>query len=142
MKVSRTIEFDAGHRVPDHASKCCNVHGHRYKVEVTVDGDVQPADGRSDGGMVVDFGELKQALTVRVHDLFDHAFIAWIEDVDLINFLQEMGSRVIVMDDVPTAENLAREIGDALTDHLDPLYVESVRVWETPNSCAQWEAGQ
>lgn len=54
--VSKDVQFDAGHRVPSHASKCRNPHGHRYRVVAYCVGDVVEDGGSADDGMVVDFG--------------------------------------------------------------------------------------
>ena len=60
ISVTRRLEFDAGHRIPDHRSQCRNLHGHRYVLEITLTGDVVQAPGESDNGMLMDFSEIKQ----------------------------------------------------------------------------------
>ncbi|EWM45059.1 6-pyruvoyl tetrahydropterin synthase family protein [Bordetella holmesii 70147] len=59
ISVTRRLEFDAGHRIPDHRSQCRNLHGHRYVLELTLTGDVVQAPGQSDNGMVMDFSDIK-----------------------------------------------------------------------------------
>jgi 6-pyruvoyltetrahydropterin/6-carboxytetrahydropterin synthase len=137
--ISKSIEFDAGHRVPMHVSKCSNPHGHRYKVVAYVGGPIQAERGESDDGMVVDFGDLKRVLTDHVHDVYDHAFIAWEGDAALIELLEREGWKHIVTPWVPTAENLAVDVYDTLCTHLAaPLRVQYVEVWETPTSMARY----
>ncbi|PKO83937.1 MAG: 6-carboxytetrahydropterin synthase QueD [Betaproteobacteria bacterium HGW-Betaproteobacteria-11] len=139
MRITRRLEFDAGHRIPDHKSQCRHLHGHRYALEVTLDGDVVEAPGRPDNGMVMDFSEVKKILGDHVVDVWDHAFLVWREDHVVLNFLHSLaGHKTVVLDAVPTAENLAR----LAFDILDPLFhdcfgqhlrLERVRLFETPN---------
>ena len=153
-RVSKEVEFDAGHRVPDHASKCRSPHGHRYRVRATVEGPVVDHPGRSDHGMVVDFGDLKRWLTARVHDRYDHATIVAVDDVTFRDALgvypnhapgargrTERGWDVVVVTWVPTAENMAAAVfGDlapVVADAWPGCQLVSVQVWETPTSVAE-----
>jgi 6-pyruvoyltetrahydropterin/6-carboxytetrahydropterin synthase len=137
--VWKEIEFDAGHRVPDHASKCRNPHGHRYKVRALVVGPLQ--EEGSANGMVVDFGEVKEALVKYVHDKFDHGFIVYYQDNALMSGLQLFSEeadekfKIILFPLVPTAENLAAWIYSELVCHTS-LDVRQVEVYETPTSVA------
>jgi 6-pyruvoyltetrahydropterin/6-carboxytetrahydropterin synthase len=142
MRITRRLEFDAGHRIPDHASQCRHLHGHRYALEVTLSGDVIRADGSPVNGMVMDFGEVKAIAKTHVVDVWDHAFLVYRGDRAVADFLASLpGHKTVVLDVVPTAENLA-----ALAFRiLDPLYhdsygnhlrLERVRLFETPNCWA------
>ena len=142
MRITRRLEFDAGHRIPDHASQCRHLHGHRYALEVTLSGDVIRADGSPVNGMVMDFGEVKAIAQTHVVDAWDHAFLVYRGDRTVADFLASLpGHKTVVLDVVPTAENLA-----ALAFRiLDPLYhdsygnhlrLERVRLFETPNCWA------
>lgn len=142
MRITRRLEFDAGHRIPDHASQCRHLHGHRYALEVTLSGDVIRADGSPVNGMVMDFGEVKAIAKSHVVDAWDHAFLVYHGDRAVADFLASLpGHKTVVLDVVPTAENLA-----ALAFRiLDPLYhdsygnhlrLERVRLFETPNCWA------
>jgi 6-pyruvoyltetrahydropterin/6-carboxytetrahydropterin synthase len=91
--------------------------------------------------MVMDFGELKRLMMEHIHAPLDHGFMAWRGDDRLVAFLQAENYRLIVMDDIPTGENLARWCFDRLLEPLiltygDRLKLVSVTVWETPNNCA------
>jgi 6-pyruvoyltetrahydropterin/6-carboxytetrahydropterin synthase len=155
--ISKEIEFDAGHRVPNHESKCQNPHGHRYRVVMHVSGDLVGTEGDSQEGMVLDFGFMKELLTKHVHDVFDHGFIVHIKDTVLRDFLLNgyPGSasgigleghdewKVIVFPLVPTAENLAMWIWDHLAQKVTEItatraWLTSIEVWETPSSCATY----
>jgi 6-pyruvoyltetrahydropterin/6-carboxytetrahydropterin synthase len=142
MQITRRLEFDAGHRIPDHASQCRHLHGHRYALEITLSGDIIRADGLPANGMVVDFGDVKAIAKQHVVDVWDHAFLAYRGDTAVVDFLQAIpGHKTVLLDVVPTAENLAV----AAFRILDPLYtgvyknhvrLEQVRIYETPNCWA------
>ena len=80
IAISKEIEFDAGHRVPMHLSKCVNPHGHRYRVRVTCVGEIVTDPSDPEVGMLTDFSALKEYLTVHVHDVLDHAMIIHRDD--------------------------------------------------------------
>lgn len=142
MKITRRLEFDAGHRIPDHASQCRHMHGHRYALEVTLSGTIIQAEGQADNGMVMDFAEVKSIAKAHVVDVWDHAFLAYRGDTEVIRFLESLpGHKTVVLDVVPTAENLAQRAFDILA----PLYLDRfgrqlrlarVRLYETPNCWA------
>lgn len=141
FRVTKEVEFDAGHRVPLHDSKCRNPHGHRYKVAVTVEGPL--ADEGSGTGMVIDFAHIKKLLTERVHDVYDHGFIIWDGDTDMGAFLttaRVLSWKVITVPWHPTAENMAKAVYDELADPIetmaDGVRLVDVQVWETPTSVA------
>jgi 6-pyruvoyltetrahydropterin/6-carboxytetrahydropterin synthase len=83
-EISKFVELDAAHRVPYHQSKCKNLHGHRYKVEMTVTGQIRD-DHTPEHGMVLDFSFMKELLMEFVHEPCDHAMILWVEDADFMN---------------------------------------------------------
>lgn len=140
ISITKYVEFDAGHRVPDHLSKCRSPHGHRYKVEAEVTGPVLTAG--PENGMVLDFGHLKALLTDIAHDRFDHAFILYAGDTELYDFLTHTDFKVAVLSKVPTAENLAAVIAEDLerevTNWHPDLTLTRVTVWETPTCTATW----
>ena len=139
MRITRRLEFDAGHRIPDHASQCRHLHGHRYALEITLSGDTIKRDGSPVNGMVMDFGDVKAIAKQQVVDVWDHAFLAYAGDTAIVDFLQSIpGHKTVILDRVPTAENLARlafEILDGVyrDTYGNHLRLEQVRLYETPN---------
>lgn len=131
--INKEVQFDAGHRVPLHASKCSNPHGHRYKVVVYVVGEL--IEEGPESGMVRDFSVIKHYLTKYVHDKYDHGFIIHEGDTELIGLFTQMRWKYIVVPFYPTAECLAKKIFDDLSGLLNILQVD---VWETPTSCASY----
>jgi|SRR5690606_13568880 len=138
FRVTKEVEFDTGHRVPLHESKCRNLHGHRYKVKANVVGPLKSAG--SETGMVVDFGYIKRLLTTDVHDVYDHAFVVQSTDTDLCAFLLDSTWNVVVVDFAPTAENMAAAIYKDLAPKVaqmgQDVFLESIEVYETPTSVA------
>lgn len=134
--VTKEIEFDAAHRVPDHSSKCFNLHGHRYKVEATVAAPELQAAGSSTG-MVVDFGDLK-ALLMKVHEAFDHRTIIYTGD-PLRTDLSGMPG-FVEFSSIPTAENLAGWIFHFLNSQIPWGFLHQVKVFETPTSVATFRS--
>ncbi|MBW7903141.1 MAG: 6-carboxytetrahydropterin synthase QueD [Rhodocyclaceae bacterium] len=142
MFITRRLEFDAGHRIPDHKSQCRHLHGHRYAIEITLSGDIIRRDGDAANGMVMDFSEVKALAKLHVVDVWDHAFLVYAGDTQVLDFLRSLpGHRTVVLDSVPTAENLA----ETAFRILDPVYrdtygnhlrLERVRIYETPNCWA------
>jgi 6-pyruvoyltetrahydropterin/6-carboxytetrahydropterin synthase len=142
MQITRRLEFDAGHRIPDHQSKCRHLHGHRYAIEITLAGTVLDVAGNPENGMVMDFSRVKQLANEHLVEAWDHAFLAYRGDAPVVAFLAAMPDhKTVLLDSVPTAENLAR-IAFAT---LDPVYratygnqlrLARVRLYETPNCWA------
>jgi 6-pyruvoyltetrahydropterin/6-carboxytetrahydropterin synthase len=142
MLITRRLEFDAGHRIPDHQSQCRHLHGHRYAIEITLAGDIIEAAGEPENGMVMDFSHVKLLAKQTLVDQWDHAFLAFRGDTAVTAFLATLpGHKTVLLDAVPTAENLAR-IAFAT---LDPVYrdtygnqlrLDRIRIYETPNCWA------
>jgi 6-pyruvoyltetrahydropterin/6-carboxytetrahydropterin synthase len=142
MQITRRLEFDAGHRIPNHNSQCKHLHGHRYTIEITLSGDVITTEGVSEQGMVMDFSDVKHIAKTRVVDAWDHAFLVYRGDKVVLDFLNSLpGHKTVVLEVIPTAENLARVAFDLLLDAYRDTYgnhlrLERVRLYETPNNWA------
>lgn len=142
MQITRRLEFDAGHRIPDHASQCRHLHGHRYVLELTVEGLIVNASGRPDNGMVLDFSDVKTIAKEQVVDPWDHSFLCWKEDRAVAEFLNTIpGHKTVLLDTVPTAENLCTKAFEMINSALfqrygDSLQLARVRLYETPNCWA------
>jgi 6-pyruvoyltetrahydropterin/6-carboxytetrahydropterin synthase len=140
MQITRRLEFDAGHRIPNHNSQCKHLHGHRYAIEITLSGDIITTRGVSEEGMVMDFSDVKRIAKERVVDGWDHAFLVYRDDKAVLDFLNSLpGHKTVVLEVIPTAENLARVAFDLLHDAYrdtfgNHLKLERVRLYETPNN--------
>src|SRR3954470_21328826 len=110
MHITTRLEFDAGHRIPNHKSQCRNLHGHRYALEITLSGDIITAENISENGMVMDFSDVKAIARSSVVDVWDHAFLVYQQDTEVLNFLNSLANhKTVIFPTVPTAENMASE---------------------------------
>jgi 6-pyruvoyltetrahydropterin/6-carboxytetrahydropterin synthase len=142
MQITTRLEFDAGHRIPHHKSQCRNLHGHRYALEITLSGDIISNKLASEDGMVMDFSDVKQIAKKSIVDVWDHAFLVFTQDLEVLNFLNTLDNhKTVVFPCVPTAENMAKEAFRILKSQYQDTYgnhlkLERVRLYETPNSWA------
>lgn len=143
LTITRKLEFDAGHRIPDHKSQCRNLHGHRYTLEITLVGEVISQEGHSDHGMIMDFSDVKTIAKERLVDAWDHAFIAYSKDTVVREFLESLpGHKTVVIDCIPTVENLARTAFNILKPAFQDRFGTGLRLHklvlhETPNCWAE-----
>ena len=143
LTITRKLEFDAGHRIPDHKSQCRNLHGHRYTLEITLVGAVIEEEGSSDNGMIMDFSDVKTLAKQHLVDVWDHALLAYEKDTAVLEFLASLpGHKTVVIDRIPTVENLARTAFDILNAVFRDRYGTGLRLQklvlhETPNCWAE-----
>jgi 6-pyruvoyltetrahydropterin/6-carboxytetrahydropterin synthase len=143
LTITRKLEFDAGHRIPDHASQCRNLHGHRYTLLITLTGEVLDADGQSDNGMIMDFSDIKALANSVLVNLWDHAFLVYRNDHVVRAFLDSLPDhKTVVLERVPTVENLAQIAFDILRPAYASrfgrhLALTGITLYETPNCWAE-----
>ena len=135
-RIRRWVETDTGHRVPNHKSKCKNMHGHRYRWEVELEGEVVSQAGSSDEGMLMDFSDISLILEKYIHDVVDDT-----EAMDALSSIK--GQKTLQVPFVPTAENLAKWAFEQVNPHIKSAYGNKIRllafhVRETPKSWASW----
>jgi 6-pyruvoyltetrahydropterin/6-carboxytetrahydropterin synthase len=122
-----------------HKGLCNNIHGHTYKLIVTL-----KSDKLNDEGMLMDFKDLKMIMNKVVMDQYDHAFLtdtgtsSSLEST-IATLLKDAGKRVVFLDYITTAENMAKGLYDELKVELPTLY--KVRLYETPTSYAEYTGG-
>lgn len=142
MLITRKFEFDAGHRISTHQSQCRNLHGHRYVLEVTISGGIITDAGAPEQGMVMDFSGIKRLIREALVEQWDHAFLVYVGDTRVLEFLQSMDDhKTVVLKVQPTAENLALIAFDCLHRIFQDRYagrleLEHIRLFETPNCWA------
>jgi len=132
--VTKTVRFDAAHVLTNHEGLCKNLHGHTYRVDVTVaQGEGETTD------MVIDFKDLKRIAQEVVCDRFDHAFVYNTEsegEREIAAVVERHGMRTAAIPFRSTAENLAKLFYGELKARVPGL--ASVKVWETADSCAEY----
>ena len=142
MEITTRMEFDSGHRIPNHKSSCKNLHGHRYAIEVTLKGDIIDKENDSDYGMVMDFKDAKELIRKTIVEPWDHAFLVYEKDLEVIHFLNSLkGHKTVILDKVPTAENMALIAFNLLKNVFVKTFQNDivpirVRLFETPNNWA------
>ena len=132
--ATKTVKFDAAHVLTNHQGLCKNLHGHTYRVDVSV----AQADGVG-GDMVIDFKDLKRIASEVVCERFDHAFIYNTEsqgECEIAAVVEKNGMRVAPIPFRSTAENLAKLFFGELKARIPGLV--AVKVWETADSCAEY----
>lgn len=145
MKIAKIIQWDMGHRVLNHRSICKGIHGHRYKAEICVSGNLVSDSNASEEGMVIDFADIKEISNKFIHEKLDHAFMVWEKDEELLKFFNESkGHKPVIVPFTPTAENVAFYIFNKLKDKFQDVYatglhLHSVKLWETPTSFSLYE---
>ncbi len=143
ITITRKLEFDAGHRIPDHKSQCRNLHGHRYTIEITLVGEVIEEEGSSDNGMLMDFSDVKSLAHEHLVDVWDHAFLVYEKDSPVRDFLAGLPDhKTVVINKIPTVENLARTAFDILKPVYSDRYGTGLKLHklvlhETPNCWAE-----
>ena len=132
FRVTRQIDFCYGHRLLNYEGKCKNLHGHNGRAEIALASD--SLDGL---GMVLDFTEIKRVIHTWIDETLDHRMILHRDD-PAVPFLRELGEPMYLIDVNPTAENIARLIGEFALEKGFP--VTKVDLWETRNCYATYIA--
>ena len=118
--VTKLFEFEACHHLPHYDGACHNIHGHSYKLEVTVSGQVSKDEKDPKCGMIIDFKDLKAIVKSVAVDKYDHS--------NLNEFFPN-----------PTAEIMVKQIAvDIMSKLPQGVYLMSCKLWETSTSYAEW----
>lgn len=143
IRITKQFSFETGHALYGYDGKCRNVHGHSYKLSVTVTGTPIKDAKNPKFGMVIDFGDLKKIVKEEIVDLYDHAtvFNRHTPHIELAEEMQKRGHHVILVDFQPTSEMLishfAKIIAGRLPEHIG---LHSLKLQETDTSYAEWFA--
>ncbi len=143
IRVTKEFTFETGHALYGYDGKCRNVHGHSYKLSVTVIGEPITDQDHVKLGMVIDFGDLKKIVKEEVVDPFDHAtvFNKNSPHIELANELESRGHKVILADYQPTSENMVLDFASKIKKRLpDNLSLHSLQLRETDMAYAEWYA--
>ena len=145
IRITKQFSFETGHALYGYDGKCRNVHGHSYKLSVTVFGS--PIDDNSNVkyGMVIDFSDLKKIVKEEIVDVFDHAtvFNKNTPHVELARELQERGHSVLLVDYQPTSEMMVVDFAEKIKRRLPKnVSLHSLKLQETDTSYASWFASE
>lgn len=143
IRITKQFSFETGHALYGYDGKCKNVHGHSYKLSVTVIGTPIDDTNNVKYGMVIDFGDLKKIVKEQIVDVFDHAtvFNKNTPHIELANELEQRGHHVILVDYQPTSENMVVDFSNKIKNLLpENIILHSLRLQETDTSFAEWFA--
>ena len=130
------------HALWNYDGPCKNIHGHSYKLFVTVLGEPLINENDPKYGMVIDFTDLKQIVRDNIVNLFDHSVIINQKaPIDYLRKVEQMFNKYYVVDYQPTSENIVVDIAEKLQDKFPPdVILQSIKLFETATSCAEWHA--
>lgn len=143
IRITKQFTFETGHALYGYDGKCKNVHGHSYKLSVTVIGTPITDRDNVKFGMVIDFSDLKKIVKEEIVDQFDHAtvFNETTPHVELANELKERGHHVILVNYQPTSENMVIDFAKRIKNRLPQgINLFSLKLQETESSFAEWYA--
>jgi len=134
MKISKEFKWEMGHRLPFHAGKCKNIHGHTYKMRVEIEGDLD------ENGMVMDYYDVSEIISPIVDEL-DHSFMVRETDKEIIDFLDKLNSKKVVVPFETTAENITLHLLEKIKKRINSDRIKriKVRVYETEKTYAEDE---
>jgi 6-pyruvoyltetrahydropterin/6-carboxytetrahydropterin synthase len=143
IRITKQFNFETGHALYGYDGKCKNVHGHSYKLSVTVIGTPITDRDNVKFGMVIDFTDLKKIVKEEIVDQFDHAtvFNQTTPHVSLAKELSDRGHHVILVDYQPTSENMVIDFAKKIKNRLpESIQLHSLKLQETDSSFAEWYA--
>ncbi len=143
IRITKQFTFETGHALYGYDGKCRNVHGHSYKLSVTVIGTPITDTKNVKLGMVIDFGDLKRIIREEVVDPFDHAtvFNANTPHLTLARELETRGHKVIFANYQPTSENMVADFAEKIKARLpEQIALHSLQLRETETAFAEWHA--
>ncbi|WP_333599514.1 6-pyruvoyl trahydropterin synthase family protein [Flavobacterium sp.] len=143
IRITKQFSFETGHALYGYDGKCKNVHGHSYKLSVTVIGKPITDTSNVKFGMVIDFSDLKKIVKEEIVDIFDHAtvFNKNTPHIELANELKSRGHHVILVEYQPTSENMVTDFAQKIKNRLpQDIQLHSLKLQETDTSFAEWYA--
>nr|WP_299031933.1 6-carboxytetrahydropterin synthase [uncultured Tenacibaculum sp.] len=143
IRITKQFNFETGHALYGYDGKCKNVHGHSYKLSVTVIGSPIRDTSNVKYGMVIDFGDLKKIVKEEIVDVFDHAtvFNKNTPHIELAKELKDRGHHVILVDYQPTSEMMVIDFAKKIESRLPKnIKLHAIKLQETDTSFAEWYA--
>jgi 6-pyruvoyltetrahydropterin/6-carboxytetrahydropterin synthase len=145
IRITKEFSFETGHALYGYDGKCRNVHGHSYKLAVTVIGKPISDSSNVKFGMVIDFGDLKKIVKEEIVNVFDHAtvFNKNTPHVELAKELESRGHNVLLVDYQPTSEMMVIDFAKKIKCRLpDNIKLHSLKLRETETSFAEWYSSE
>lgn len=142
IRITKEFMFEAAHALKGYDGPCRNIHGHSYKLSVTIMGEPVTKEDSPKKGMVMDFSDLKEIIKKSIIDPFDHALILGSDNKNLnFKITEEAFSNILYVGYQPTSENMLIDFSGRIKDLLPPgVRLHSLKLRETATSCAEWFA--
>ncbi|NNE33216.1 MAG: 6-carboxytetrahydropterin synthase [Winogradskyella sp.] len=143
IRITKQFSFETGHALYGYDGKCKNVHGHSYRLDVTVIGKPISDTSHVKFGMVIDFSDLKRIVKEEIVDVFDHAtvFNKNTPHVELAKELEDRGHNVLLVNYQPTSEMMVVDFAEKIKQRLPKtIMLHSLKLQETATSFAEWYA--
>jgi 6-pyruvoyltetrahydropterin/6-carboxytetrahydropterin synthase len=144
LRLTRVFNFNMAHVLLNYQGKCSNIHGHTYKLEVTVKGTPCNDISSPKKGMLIDFSDFKSLIINKIINIWDHALmIHQNTDPVLLKALKKNYEKLIMVNFQPTTENMTCELSTLIKKILPTdLQLFSLRLYETEKSYAEWYASE
>ncbi|OFX17768.1 MAG: 6-carboxytetrahydropterin synthase QueD [Bacteroidetes bacterium GWA2_31_9] len=142
IRVTKEFNFEMAHALWNYDGKCRNVHGHSYKLFVTVIGNPINDENNPKHGMVIDFGDLKQIVNTEIISKYDHCLVLSEKSpFEKLKIVDQMFDRIEITSYQPTCENMIEDFANKIQKKL-PSNVKllSLRLYETETSFGEWFA--
>jgi 6-pyruvoyltetrahydropterin/6-carboxytetrahydropterin synthase len=142
IRVTREFSFEMAHVLRNYDGPCRNVHGHSYRLFVTLSGVPVNDPENPKNGMVIDFTELKNIVLGKIVNQFDHSVVISKDfDRDKRGMMEKIFGNTVVVDYQPTCENLVADFASRLIKEMPAgISLHSLRLYETAKSYAEWFA--
>jgi len=142
IRVTKEFNFEMAHALWNYDGACKNIHGHSYKLFVTLAGEPILDSENPKFGMVLDFKDLKQLVKKPVVDFLDHSLVVYREaEGKTLSEVRKLYEKVHVVDFQPTCENLVNYIVETVQSLLPKdIELHAVKLYETATSFAEWYA--
>jgi len=143
IRITKQFFFEAGHALYGYDGKCKNIHGHSYKLSVTVIGTPITDTSHVKLGMVIDFGDLKKIVKKEIESVFDHAIVfnKNTPHIELAKELEDRDHNVILVDYQPTSENMVIDFAKKIKSKFpENIKLHSLKLEETNTSFVEWYA--
>ena len=143
IRITKQFNFETAHALYGYDGKCKNIHGHSYKLSVTVIGTPISDTNHVKYGMVIDFGDLKKIVASEIVNKFDHAtvFNKNTPHIELAKELEKRDHNVILVDYQPTSEMMLVDFAEKINNRLpENVKLHSLKLQETGTSNAEWYA--
>jgi 6-pyruvoyltetrahydropterin/6-carboxytetrahydropterin synthase len=142
IRVTREFSFEMAHVLRNYDGPCRNVHGHSYRLFVTLSGVPVNDPDNPKNGMVIDFTELKNLVLGKIVNQFDHTVVVSRDfDKEKKGMMEKIFGNTVVVDYQPTCENLVADFASRLIKEMPAgISLHSLRLYETAKSYAEWFA--